>query len=83
MLITQQINVLPFAQVILITILIIVYASTSVKLPTTLQTITVKEVVFHDVQIHHYFINTVILALDVVRKIVVRELGVIILLIHV
>jgi hypothetical protein len=83
MLITQQINVFQFAQVILITILTIMYASTSVKHPTILQIITVKEVVFHDVQIHHYFINTVILALDVVRKIVARELGVIILPIHV
>ena len=83
MLITQQINVFQFAQVILITTLIIVYVSTSVKLPTISQIIIVKEVVFHDVQIQHFFINTVILALDVVRKIVVRELGVIILLIHV
>lgn len=68
---------------ILIIIQIIIFASTSAKHLTTSQISTVKEVVFQDVQIQRSFINMVILGLDVVRKIVARELGVIILQIHV
>ena len=82
MLITQQINVFRLVQVTQITILIIVFAFTSALLLTILLINIVKENVFHDVPIPHSFINMVILALGVVRRIVVRELGVIISLIN-
>jgi hypothetical protein len=79
MLIIQQINAFLLAQVTLIITLTIVSVFTFALLLISLQINTLKEVVFHDAQILVLLINMATLELDAVKKIVVRELGVIIL----